>query len=153
MWTCAGCQMLRILSFSSTVLPGPAYHCLASQATSTLAWPEHWWQNLVLDIRRQSTRSCGDLIFSSHTTFILSFVLAFNYYGRVRLSKPSMHFSLTENRGAIHLNSNSIRYHSFVLRRMGCTFSYKAGMHTTLIFGVASSASGRTHCYSEPPSA
>jgi hypothetical protein len=47
------CQTLRILSFLSTALPGPAYHCRPGHATATLAWPVHWWQNIFFDAGRQ----------------------------------------------------------------------------------------------------
>lgn len=32
---------------------------------------QHWWQHVVVDVGRQLGHSCGDLIFSSHMTFIL----------------------------------------------------------------------------------
>jgi hypothetical protein len=76
--------MLRALSFGSTILPGPAHHCREGQFTSRRAWVHHWWEHLIVDFRRQASFSCGDLIFSSHTTFILSFVIAYTYYGKVR---------------------------------------------------------------------
>lgn len=81
------CQALRIASFMSTILPGPAHHCRASESSSRRSWPQHWWQHLIVDVQRQSGHSCGDLIFSSHTTFILSFVLAYHYYGRRTAAK------------------------------------------------------------------
>ena len=77
-----GCQALRIASFLFTVLPGPAHHCRLGQATARNAWPRYWWQHAVVDVQRQSSHSCGDLVFSSHTTFILSFVLCYTYYGK-----------------------------------------------------------------------
>lgn len=40
----------------------------------------------MVDLGKQTTNSCGDLIFSSHMTFILSFVICYTYYGKVRLS-------------------------------------------------------------------
>eukprot|EP00892_Ulva_mutabilis_P001579 jgi/Ulvmu1/11421/UM075_0085.1 len=81
------CQALRIVSFMSTVLPGPAHHCLAAEPTATLAWPRHWWQHLVFNFGRQTSRSCGDLIFSSHITFILSFVIGHSYYSKPLVPK------------------------------------------------------------------
>lgn len=87
----AGCQALRILSFMSTVLPGPAHHCLADAPTATLAWPRHWWQHLVVNLGRQTSHSCGDLIFSSHITFILSFVICHTYYSKVPAPAPRWH--------------------------------------------------------------
>jgi hypothetical protein len=69
---CAVCQLLRILSFSSTQLPGPAPHCHAGRLTATRPPVTAWWQHLVVDVRTQVATSCGDLIFSSHMTFILT---------------------------------------------------------------------------------
>lgn len=73
--------MLRIISFSVTQLPGPSYHCRAGQATAVLKWPEHWWEHLLINPRRVISMSCGDLIFSSHTTFVLTGVLAYQEHG------------------------------------------------------------------------
>ncbi|KAK9868664.1 hypothetical protein WJX84_008619 [Apatococcus fuscideae] len=81
------CQTLRILSFTSTQLPGTNYHCRAGQPTALRAWPEHWWGHLVVNINKQVGHSCGDLIFSSHTTFALSGALTYTEYGSWRLSK------------------------------------------------------------------
>eukprot|EP00192_Tetraselmis_astigmatica_P018091 CAMPEP_0117658656 /NCGR_PEP_ID=MMETSP0804-20121206/5978_1 /TAXON_ID=1074897 /ORGANISM="Tetraselmis astigmatica, Strain CCMP880" /LENGTH=242 /DNA_ID=CAMNT_0005465187 /DNA_START=896 /DNA_END=1624 /DNA_ORIENTATION=+ len=69
------------MSFSVTRLPAPNYHCRAGQATAMRAWPKHWWGHLIFDFKRAMLYSCGDLIFSSHTTFALSGALAYNEYG------------------------------------------------------------------------
>lgn len=98
----AGCQALRIVSFMSTVLPGPAHHCLADAPTSTLPWPRHWWQHLVVNLGRQTSRSCGDLIFSSHITFILSFVICHTYYSKVPSPPPP---SLAQDPPALHMHT------------------------------------------------
>lgn len=68
----AVCQTLRIISFTSTQLPGPSPHCHEGAPTSVREWPAHWWGHLVVDVDRQVTMSCGDLIFSSHMTFVLA---------------------------------------------------------------------------------
>ncbi len=68
----AVCQALRIVTFSVTQLPGPSYHCRAGEATAVRPWPEHWTGHVVVDVGRQMSKSCGDLIFSSHTTFMLT---------------------------------------------------------------------------------
>ncbi|KAK9826213.1 hypothetical protein WJX74_000374 [Apatococcus lobatus] len=81
------CQTLRILSFTSTQLPGSNYHCRKGQATALRAWPEHWWGHLVVNVNKQLGHSCGDLIFSSHTTFALTGALTYTEYGSWRLSK------------------------------------------------------------------
>lgn len=66
----AACQVLRIITFSVTQLPGPSFHCRAGAATAHRAWPSHWTGHLILD-GSAVTKSCGDLVFSSHTIFIL----------------------------------------------------------------------------------
>eukprot|EP01024_Parvocaulis_polyphysoides_P044555 TRINITY_DN41129_c0_g1_i1.p1 TRINITY_DN41129_c0_g1~~TRINITY_DN41129_c0_g1_i1.p1 ORF type:complete len:230 (-),score=4.18 TRINITY_DN41129_c0_g1_i1:71-712(-) len=81
------CQCMRILTFSVTQLPGCNYHCLKGQETDHLDWPEHWWGFFVVDLQRQAAHSCGDLIFSSHTTFILMVVLTYTRYGELRFMK------------------------------------------------------------------
>jgi hypothetical protein len=68
----AVCQALRIVTFTVTQLPGPSYHCRAGQETAQRAWPDHWTGHVVVDVSRQVSKSCGDLIFSSHTTFMLT---------------------------------------------------------------------------------
>ena len=55
-----------------TQLPGSSFHCRAGEPTAVRPWPEHWSGHLVFDLNRQLTKSCGDLIFSSHTIFTLS---------------------------------------------------------------------------------
>jgi hypothetical protein len=86
----AVCQSLRILSFSSTQLPGPAPHCHAGTLTATRPPVTAWWQHLVVDVKRQVANSCGDLIFSSHMTFILTGkcdTLVVRAYGWFRLQQ------------------------------------------------------------------
>ena len=68
----AVCQVLRMLSFSFTQLPGPSYHCRAGEPTAVRDWPLHWSEHLIVDVKRATTKSCGDLIFSSHTIFMLT---------------------------------------------------------------------------------
>jgi hypothetical protein len=81
------CQFLRIVSFTVTQLPAPNYHCRSDQDTAVLAMPEHWWQHIVINLGRQATHGCGDLIFSSHTTFVLVGCLTFTEYGETLLLK------------------------------------------------------------------
>jgi sphingomyelin synthase-related protein 1 len=85
----SACQALRIISFSVTQLPAPNYHCRASQETAVREMPRHWWGHIVVDLGRQATHGCGDLIFSSHTTFVLVGVLTFTEYGETLLLKVS----------------------------------------------------------------
>lgn len=49
--------------------------------------PKHWWGHVVVDVGRQATHGCGDLIFSSHTTFVLTGVLTFTEYGETLVIK------------------------------------------------------------------
>ena len=53
---CAVCQMLRIISFTVTQLPGPNYHCRGGEPTAVREMPEQWWGHVVVDIRRQVSR-------------------------------------------------------------------------------------------------
>nr|BBC28460.1 hypothetical protein, homolog of Volvox carteri MTF1733/MTM1058 [Yamagishiella unicocca] len=81
------CQALRIVTFSVTQLPGPSFHCRAHEASARRPWPAHWSGHLMVDVGRQVSKSCGDLIFSSHTTFMLTGILAYNEYGSLALMK------------------------------------------------------------------
>lgn len=81
------CQTLRILSFSSTQLPSPNYHCRLPELTAIKDMPLHWWGHFIVDLGRQTTHGCGDLIFSSHTTFALVGVLTYTEYGAVLITK------------------------------------------------------------------
>ena len=83
----AACQALRIVSFLSTQLPAPNYHCRLGEKTATLEWPKHWYGHIVIDPAQQAAYGCGDLIFSSHTTFILVGVLTYTTSGRVLVIK------------------------------------------------------------------
>lgn len=78
----AVCQCLRAACFTVTQLPGPSAHCQPGVATRVV--PSSWHEYIVVDIPRQSSRGCGDLIFSSHVTFGLSFALLFRRYGAPR---------------------------------------------------------------------
>ena len=83
--TLCACQLLRALSFLSTSLPGPNYHCRAGSPAATLPMPRRWWGHLVVDVGEQATKGCGDLIFSSHTTFALVGCLAYSALGNSRV--------------------------------------------------------------------
>ncbi|CAL8463428.1 g2962 [Coccomyxa elongata] len=75
------CQTLRILSFTVTQLPASNYHCREGEATAIREMPDHWWGHVAVDVKRQATHGCGDLIFSSHTTFALMGALTYHEYG------------------------------------------------------------------------
>lgn len=81
------CQMLRIISFTVTQLPAPNYHCRLGEGTAVREMPDRWWGHVVVDVGRQATHGCGDLIFSSHTTFVLVGVLTFTEYGETLIIK------------------------------------------------------------------
>lgn len=81
------CQFLRILSFTVTQLPAPNYHCRAGEDTAVLPMPDSWWGHIVINLGRQATHGCGDLIFSSHTTFVLVGCLTFTEYGETLILK------------------------------------------------------------------
>ena len=74
------CQLLRIITFSVTLLPSPNYHCRKENFIAP-ELPSNPFVYFVVNIGRQTTRSCGDLIFSSHTIFILSFAIIYSRYG------------------------------------------------------------------------
>ncbi|GMH42801.1 hypothetical protein BSKO_10720 [Bryopsis sp. KO-2023] len=75
------CQALRIVSFLSTQLPAPHYHCRKGEPTAVRPAADHWWEHILMNPTRQATGGCGDLVFSSHTTFILVGVLTYQTYG------------------------------------------------------------------------
>ena len=81
------CQALRIISFTVTQLPAPNYHCRLGEETAVRDMPTSWWGHIYVDLGRQATHGCGDLIFSSHTTFVLVGVLTFTEYGETLLIK------------------------------------------------------------------
>ncbi|KAK4359199.1 hypothetical protein RND71_021428 [Anisodus tanguticus] len=81
-----GCQFLRILTFYSTQLPGPNYHCREGSKLATLPPPENILQVLLI-VPRGVLYGCGDLIFSSHMIFSLVFVRTYQKYGTRRFIK------------------------------------------------------------------
>ena len=83
------CQALRIASFMATWLPAPAPHCRAGAPTDKLAPPAHWWGWVAVDVVRQSSMSCGDLIFSSHLIYVLGLTLVYTLWGGWRLMKAA----------------------------------------------------------------
>ncbi len=85
----AACQLLRVAAFSVTQLPAPARHCRPGEPTAQLPPPRTWADILLVDVSRQVNRGCGDLIFSSHVTFILTIVLTYCRYGEWRAAKAA----------------------------------------------------------------
>ncbi|XP_052176736.1 phosphatidylinositol:ceramide inositolphosphotransferase 2-like [Diospyros lotus] len=80
------CQVLRIITFYSTQLPGPNYHCREGSKLATLPRPESVFEVLLI-IPRGVLYGCGDLIFSSHMIFSLVFVRSYQKYGMRRFIK------------------------------------------------------------------
>lgn len=78
------CQFLRIITFYSTTLPGPNYHCREGSKLATLPRPESVIEVLLINFPRGVIYGCGDLIFSSHMIFTLVFVLTYQKYGTRR---------------------------------------------------------------------
>ncbi|KAH9672660.1 phosphatidylinositol:ceramide inositolphosphotransferase 1 [Citrus sinensis] len=77
-------QMLRILTFYSTQLPGPNYHCREGSKLATLPRPHSAVEVLFINFPRGVLYGCGDLIFSSHMIFTLVFVRTYQKYGTRR---------------------------------------------------------------------
>ncbi|KAL5709336.1 sphingomyelin synthase [Ranunculus cassubicifolius] len=77
-------QFLRIITFYSTQLPGPNYHCREGSPLATLPRPESVLEVLLINFPKGVIYGCGDLIFSSHMIFTLVFVLTYQKYGTRR---------------------------------------------------------------------
>lgn len=68
-------QTLRIVCFLVTTLPGPNYHCRPNS-------PDYSPPKTLMDIlaRQDAFFGCGDLVFSSHTIFVVIFALVWHKY-------------------------------------------------------------------------
>ncbi|KAG8084993.1 hypothetical protein GUJ93_ZPchr0010g10806 [Zizania palustris] len=64
-------QFLRIVTFYSTQLPGPNYHCREGSPLARLPPPQNVAEVLLINFPRGVIYGCGDLIFSSHMIFTL----------------------------------------------------------------------------------
>ncbi|KAI3937470.1 hypothetical protein MKW98_018769 [Papaver atlanticum] len=82
-----GSQALRIVTFYSTQLPGPNYHCREGSPLATLPRPKNVAEVLLINFPKGVIYGCGDLIFSSHMIFTLVFVLTYQKYGTKRIIK------------------------------------------------------------------
>ncbi|XP_022767632.1 phosphatidylinositol:ceramide inositolphosphotransferase 1-like [Durio zibethinus] len=80
-------QTLRIITFYSTQLPGPNYHCREGSKLARLPKPDSVLEVLLINFPRGVIYGCGDLIFSSHMIFTLVFVLTYQKYGTQRCIK------------------------------------------------------------------
>ncbi|KAJ1420082.1 Sphingomyelin synthase-like domain [Sesbania bispinosa] len=83
----SGSQLLRIITFYSTQLPGPNYHCREGSKLATLPRPDSVLEVLLINFPRGVLYGCGDLIFSSHMIFTLVFVRTYQKYGTRRSIK------------------------------------------------------------------
>ncbi|GMI21132.1 hypothetical protein TeGR_g6169, partial [Tetraparma gracilis] len=74
------CQMLRSITFLSTILPGPADHCQDIDN-------EHYSPPTQYEVfyRFDASYGCGDLIFSSHFIFTLTCALLVTHYINIKL--------------------------------------------------------------------
>ncbi|XP_065878539.1 phosphatidylinositol:ceramide inositolphosphotransferase 1 [Euphorbia lathyris] len=81
------CQILRIVSFYSTHLPGPNYHCHVGSKLARLPSPESVIEVLIINFSKGVNYGCGDLIFSSHMIFTIVFVRTYHKYGSRRSIK------------------------------------------------------------------
>jgi hypothetical protein len=75
------CQILRIITFYSTQLPGPNYHCREGSKLARLPHPDSVLEVVLINFPRGVLYGCGDLIFSSHMIFSLVFVRTYHKYG------------------------------------------------------------------------
>ncbi|CAL4892761.1 unnamed protein product [Urochloa decumbens] len=80
-------QFLRIVTFYSTQLPGPNYHCRQGSPLARLPPPQNVAEVLLINFPRGVIYGCGDLIFSSHMIFTLVFVITYQKYGSIRFVK------------------------------------------------------------------
>ncbi|KAG9155160.1 hypothetical protein Leryth_011133 [Lithospermum erythrorhizon] len=80
------CQFLRIITFYSTQLPGPNYHCREGSKLARLPLPDNILEAFII-VPRGVLYGCGDLIFSSHMIFSLVFVRTYQKYGTRRFIK------------------------------------------------------------------
>ncbi|XP_051114020.1 phosphatidylinositol:ceramide inositolphosphotransferase 1-like isoform X2 [Andrographis paniculata] len=78
------CQFLRIITFFSTQLPGPNYHCREGSKLARLPCPDSILEVLLINFPKGVIYGCGDLIFSSHMIFSLVFVRTYGKYGTRR---------------------------------------------------------------------
>ncbi|XP_075634329.1 phosphatidylinositol:ceramide inositolphosphotransferase 3 isoform X1 [Castanea sativa] len=82
-----GCQILRIITFYATQLPGPNYHCREGSKYARLPPPESALEVILINFPTGVLYGCGDLIFSSHMIFTLVFVLTYQKFGTRRCIK------------------------------------------------------------------
>ncbi|TKW17736.1 hypothetical protein SEVIR_5G387700v4 [Setaria viridis] len=90
-------QFLRIITFYSTQLPGPNYHCREGSKLATLPPPNNALEVLLINFPHGVLFGCGDLIFSSHMIFTLVFVRTYHKYGSNRYTVNLVVFFVDKN--------------------------------------------------------
>ena len=89
----AVCQTLRILSFSSTQLPSPNYHCRLPELTAIKDMPLHWWGHFIVDLGRQADLTLMPLLVLLTAALhycVQAAVLCINLLGTCHLSSHSL---------------------------------------------------------------
>ena len=76
------CTIVRCVCFLSTGLPGPAPHCLPDSESYNP--PSTFFEILW---RKEIFNGCGDLIFSSHLSLSMIFILAMHQYLHLVINK------------------------------------------------------------------
>jgi len=74
---CMYAQALRIVSFLVTILPSPNYHCRPDAPDYN---PPRTLYAILNPLEKDPYRGCGDLVFSSHTIFVMLCVMTFVKY-------------------------------------------------------------------------
>ncbi|KAL6203332.1 hypothetical protein ACLB2K_027032 [Fragaria x ananassa] len=108
-------QFLRIITFYSTQLPGPNYHCREGSEVARLPPPKSALE--VLYFPRAVMYGCGDLIFSSHMIFTLVFVRTFHKYGTRSLKWALFGELVNENKLVVY--SQDVRIFSHLMYHSG----------------------------------
>lgn len=74
---CMYAQALRIVTFLVTSLPSPNYHCRPEAPDYA---PPRTLYSILNPLEKDPYRGCGDLVFSSHTIFVMLCVMTFIKY-------------------------------------------------------------------------
>jgi len=74
--------IIRIVSFTVTILPSPSPYCRADSPDYNP--PDNW---MYIFFNMDAVNGCADLIFSSHTGYTIASVLSYNKYGSIKQLK------------------------------------------------------------------
>lgn len=97
----AVCQTLRILSFTSTQLPSPNYHCRLPELTAIKDMPLHWWGHFIVDLGRQAslllTLPSLDNSWTAymHAGFFHAFIVSFLVHRAIVCCESAAHVRLS----------------------------------------------------------